>query len=310
MNKTSILLSISLGLVLAGCGGSVPDTYPYNYTIMTNTALVFPTPPLTPTPEISTPIMNPSPTEEPSSTEQQGGALKITIIYNNVPDDPRLTTDLGFGAYIEYHDSVVLFDTGTSGEILLQNMHILGIDPTSVQFVVISHADDDHYGGLADFLKVSSHPPVFLISSFDDTFFASNRRLTSEVAVTTPGQEIAPGIITSGEIPGDTPEQALIIYTSKGLVVITGCAHPGIVHIVERAIELTGEPVYMVVGGLHMWEMDASQIESIIADLRRLGVQVVAPSHCTGDLATQMFAEEYGDGFIPTGVGSVITIDN
>lgn len=307
MNGKKTFFFIIMGLMMAGCAGQNQLTYPYNYTIVTDTVSAH----LTPlSPDESTFTMIPTSTEEPLPTETLHDPLSITIVYNNNPHDPRLTADLGFGAYIQYHDQVILFDTGTNGQILLSNMQILGIDPASVQFVVISHAHDDHFGGLADFLKVSSRPPVFLIPSFDDTFFESNRQLTTEVTATTPGQEIAPGIITTGQIPSDTPEQALIIYTSKGLVVITGCAHPGIVRIVERAIELTGEPIYMVMGGFHMWEMDEDQIASIIADLRRLGVQVVAPSHCTGELAIRMFAEEYGDDFIPTGVGSVITIDN
>jgi 7,8-dihydropterin-6-yl-methyl-4-(beta-D-ribofuranosyl)aminobenzene 5'-phosphate synthase len=120
---------------------------------------------------------------------------------------------------------------------------------------------------------------------------------------------IAEGILTTGEVPGGLPEQALLIHSPQGLVVVTGCAHPGIVRIVERAIELTEEPVHLVMGGFHLRDSSQMEISAILAEFRRLGVRRVAPSHCSGDLAIRMFAEEYGEDFIPTGAGSVITID-
>ena len=286
MSEKTILFYVSLGLLLAGCSRSSYLASPADF-----------------------PTEAPVSMEEPTPTEVSSDPLTITIVYNNIPDDPRLTADLGFGATIEYHGQVVLFDTGTDGQILLQNMQVLGIDPASVQAVVLSHPHNDHIGGLADFLEVSSQPPVYLLATFDDSFIERTQQAT-EVIEAMPGQEIATDILTSGEISGDIPEQVLVIRTRKGLVVITGCAHPGIVRIVERVIELTGEPVYMVMGGFHLGEASEDEIEAIIEDLKQLGVQVVAPSHCTGELATHMFANEYGDDFISTGVGSVITIDN
>ncbi len=283
MGRKTTLFYISLGLLLAGCTDSVH--------------LASPT-------DIPVSMEDPMPTQAPLDDP-----LTITIVYNNIRDDSRLTADQGFGAYIEYHDRVVLFDTGMDGQILLQNMQALDINPANVQAVVLSHPHGDHIGGLADFLEVSSQPPVYLLATFDDSFIERIQQ-TTEVIEAEPGQEIAPDILTSGEISGDIPEQVLVIRTRKGLVVITGCAHPGIVRIVERVIELTGEPVYMVMGGFHLGEASEDEIDAIIEDLRRLDVRVVAPSHCTGELATHMFAEEYGEDFILTGVGSVITIDD
>jgi 7,8-dihydropterin-6-yl-methyl-4-(beta-D-ribofuranosyl)aminobenzene 5'-phosphate synthase len=276
MSRKTTLFYISLGLLLAGCAGSTQSESPLDLpaTIVTEASL---------------------------------DPLTITMVYDNIPDDPRVTADLGFGAYIQYHDQAILFDTGRDGQILLENMQTLDIDPTSVQAVVLSHPHNDHIGGLADFLEVSSHPPVYLLSTFDDSFIERTQQAT-EVIEAVHGQEIAIDILTSGEISGDIPEQVLVIRTRKGLVVITGCAHPGIVRIVEQVIELTDEPVYMVMGGFHLGEASEDEIEAIIEDLKQLGVRAVAPSHCTGELATHMFAVEYGEDFISTGVGSVITI--
>lgn len=242
-------------------------------------------------------------------TEPLPDPLTITIVYNNIAHDSRLTTDWGFGAYIEYHDQVILFDTGTNGQILLNNMQILELDPASVQAVVLSHAHQDHVGGLAAFLGVSSQPPVYLLSSFGVSFIQNTRQAT-EVIESTPGQLIAEDMLTTGEVTGGIPEQALLIRTPQGLVIVTGCAHPGIVRIIEQAISLTGEPVHLVLGGFHLRDVSTSGINTILADFRRLGVQRVAPSHCTGDLATRLFAEEYGSDFIASGAGSIIILDN
>jgi 7,8-dihydropterin-6-yl-methyl-4-(beta-D-ribofuranosyl)aminobenzene 5'-phosphate synthase len=168
---------------------------------------------------------------------------------------------------------------------------------------------NDHTGGLAAFLEASTHPPVFLLSSFGPTFIEQTRRV-NEVVEATPGQIIAKNILTTGEVSGGVPEQALVIRTGRGLVVMTGCAHPGIVRIVERAVELTGDPVYLVMGGFHLRDASQADIASVLADFRRLGVQRVAPSHCTGDTAIRMFAEEYGEDFIPSGAGSIIIIQH
>ncbi|MBN1312437.1 MAG: MBL fold metallo-hydrolase [Anaerolineae bacterium] len=233
----------------------------------------------------------------------------ITILYNNVPFDTRLTTAWGFASLVEYGDQVVLFDTGGDGQILLDNMEVLSVDPGRIQSVVLSHAHSDHTGGLATLLRVTSQPPVYLTSSFGHSYIEKARQRTTVIEVT-PGQAIAENMLSTGELSGGVPEQALVMRTSKGLVIMTGCAHPGIVQIVEKAIELTGEPVHLVLGGFHLGDKRKAEIAAIVADFRRLGVQRVAPSHCTGDRAIAMFEDEYGDDFLPSGAGSVIIIED
>jgi len=105
------------------------------------------------------------------------------------------------------------------------------------------------------------------------------------------------------------PEQALVIRTGQGLVIITGCAHPGIVAIVEQAQEMFAEPIHLVLGGFHLGSKNIAEIDAIRRDFRRLGVAQVAPCHCTGERAISMFAAEYGDNFIQTGVGKLIVLN-
>lgn len=228
--------------------------------------------------------------------------VKITVLYDNNPFNRRLKTAWGFSAFIEYGSSVILFDTGGDSPILMSNMAELGIDPASVEAVVLSHIHNDHVGGLEGFLIQASDPTIFLLPSFPIKFKQLLSDKTSTVEVT-PGLSIVEGVISTGELGTDIPEQALILKTVRGLVVITGCAHPGIVEILETAKELGGDNIHLVLGGFHLKGASHSTISAIITDFKRLGVETVAPTHCTGSEAIAMFEEAYGSDFISTGVG-------
>jgi 7,8-dihydropterin-6-yl-methyl-4-(beta-D-ribofuranosyl)aminobenzene 5'-phosphate synthase len=101
-------------------------------------------------------------------------------------------------------------------------------------------------------------------------------------------------------------EQALIILTSEGAIIITGCAHPGVVEIVEYVQKITKRNVLLMAGGFHLLMDDVASIRKKAARLKQLGVRYVAPSHCTGGQAMKIFAEAYGDRFIDSGVGRII----
>jgi len=117
---------------------------------------------------------------------------------------------------------------------------------------------------------------------------------------------LAKGIYSSGPLGEAIIEQALIIDTPKGLVVLTGCAHPGILKIVEQAKRSLGKPVYAVLGGFHLAEKSGKEIEAIIAEFKKLGVAYAGPCHCTGEKAIKQFGAEYGGKFITIGAGSII----
>lgn len=116
-------------------------------------------------------------------------------------------------------------------------------------------------------------------------------------------------MISTGPLTGPPEEQSLIINTEKGLVIITGCAHPGIVRIIEKAKELTGKEVYLVMGGFHLSGASERTIAKITKSFKENGVEKVAPSHCSGDKAREIFRKEYGEDFIENGVGKTIKLD-
>jgi 7,8-dihydropterin-6-yl-methyl-4-(beta-D-ribofuranosyl)aminobenzene 5'-phosphate synthase len=240
--------------------------------------------------------------------EQPDSELTITIVFDNKTVDPAYTPTWGFAALVEYGDHTLLFDTGADGTILLDNMAALGIDPLSIDSVVLSHIHGDHVGGLASLQATGVRPVVYVPPSFPDDFKRRVGEVTTLVEVE-PGQVFAKGLFTTGEMGGGIREQALIIKTTHGLVVITGCAHPGVANMVMQAKDLFDEPVYLVLGGFHLSDRHEAEIAHIIESFRQMDVQKVAPCHCTGDEAIQMFADEYGEDFIEVGAGTVIVIE-
>jgi 7,8-dihydropterin-6-yl-methyl-4-(beta-D-ribofuranosyl)aminobenzene 5'-phosphate synthase len=229
----------------------------------------------------------------------------ITILYDNTVFDERLSADWGFAALIELAGSTILFDTGGNGAMLLDNMQKLGFDPLDIDTIVLSHEHRDHVGGFPNILALGVEPTIYLPSSFSPSIksIASSHGVLVEVS---DPMEIYPGVFTTGEMGREIIEQALILETAKGSVVVTGCAHPGIVEILERAREISSEEIDMVVGGFHMKDHTPSQIESIIDDFRRLGVNQVVPTHCSGGSAKSAFAKEYGENYLEGGVGRVV----
>jgi 7,8-dihydropterin-6-yl-methyl-4-(beta-D-ribofuranosyl)aminobenzene 5'-phosphate synthase len=230
--------------------------------------------------------------------------MKIAVVYDNKTLDPDLSPAWGFSCLV---GDDLLFDTGGDGPRLLSNMVRMGLEVGRIKSVVLSHAHGDHTGGLGGILAVNKNLTVYLPRSFPSGFKAPVRARARVVEVHEP-MEIAEGIHTIGEMGRGLVEQALVLVTGQGLVVITGCAHPGIVKIVKRAKEIVSGEVYLVMGGFHLGGAGKRGIESVIADFRRLGVQKAAPCHCTGDRAIGMFAAEYGDDFIKVGVGKVLDI--
>lgn len=226
--------------------------------------------------------------------------VTLTIVYDNLPLDTRLKTAWGFACLVGTGQATVLFDTGGDGPTLMGNLAALGFDPRRIDAVVLSHIHDDHTGGLDALLNVNNRLTVYAPQSFPAEFKTRVSQRAPVIQVHEP-MTITPHIRTTGEAGTAIVEQSLIVETDKGLIVITGCAHPGIVEIVRRA-KAYGE-VYLVMGGFHLGDKSAREVDAIIVELKRLGVRQVAPCHCTGDEAIQLFRAAFGADFIQAGAG-------
>lgn len=233
--------------------------------------------------------------------------ISIATVFDNYALKSHLTRRWGFAAVVKTPSAVVLFDTGSDGATLLSNMRQMGLNPKDVTKIVISHIHRDHSGGLAAFLKANRKVEVYLPASSPGTLRQIVRAAGARTRDVRGPASIAEGIHTTGEMDGPLYEQALVVETREGLIVLTGCAHPGIVRMVERAkVIVPGKPVILVMGGFHLMAASASEIDDVIRAFRRLGVIRVAPSHCTGDKARARFQKAFGAAYVPGGLGNIV----
>jgi 7,8-dihydropterin-6-yl-methyl-4-(beta-D-ribofuranosyl)aminobenzene 5'-phosphate synthase len=249
-------------------------------------------------------------TKETEEIEMESNQAKVTLItiYDNYEHDPKLKTGWGFSCLVKVGDKNILFDAGADSPTLLNNMEKLGIDPKTIDAIVLSHIHGDHTGGLDGILGINSNLDVYLLKSFPDEFKKKVKSYKANVTEVKDPAKILESVSTTGELGTWIKEQALIVNTEKGLVVMTGCAHPGIVEMLREAKKITGEEIYLVIGGFHLPGTSDSKLRDIIRSFRELGVKKAAPCHCSGDRTRELFKEEYGEDFVVNGVGRTIDI--
>jgi len=236
-------------------------------------------------------------------TNASGSSIGITVLYDNYTLTEGCTTDWGFACIITGTEKCILFDAGTNGSILLGNMDKLQVSAGDVELVVISHDHTDHTGGLSSFLGKNSNVTAYLPLTASSGLVQTVRTRGATAQLPTDTVQICEGAHVAGLTIMGQVEQFLVLETPKGLVVITGCAHPGIVQIVQKAKEMLEKDVYFVFGGFHLLNDSDSQVMSKIGQFQSLGVRKVGASHCTGDRAIELFKQEYGKDFVPIGVG-------
>jgi len=230
-------------------------------------------------------------------------------VYDNYISRPDLRTAWGFACFIEGLEKTILFDTGGDGRLLLSNMEKLGIAPEKVSIIFLSHVHADHTGGLPAVLEKNHDFTVFLPSSFPKKMKDSIRTMKAKVVEVKKPMEVCRDAFSTGEMGTFIKEQSLYIPVKGGVAVITGCAHPGIVKIALRARELSKTRPSLALGGFHMAGFPDRRINSVIKDLKELGVVRAAPCHCSGDRTRELFSHAFGGQFIKVGVGSVIKLE-
>jgi 7,8-dihydropterin-6-yl-methyl-4-(beta-D-ribofuranosyl)aminobenzene 5'-phosphate synthase len=239
---------------------------------------------------------------------QREDNLSLTVVYDNVSLEEELTPDWGFSCVIAGAEKRILFDAGTKGSILLANMNKLSIAPGSIDIIFISHEHRDHAGGLWDFLEHNAQITLFIPASFSLDFKNRARGYGISLVEVEGQTEICRGVYSTGQLGSSTKEQALVMRTTDGLVVITGCAHPGIVEILRSAGKVSREKVHMVLGGFHLLNHSPEEVKAIIGQFKNIGVEKVGACHCTGEKAMELFASEYGANYIAIGAGKKLVL--
>jgi 7,8-dihydropterin-6-yl-methyl-4-(beta-D-ribofuranosyl)aminobenzene 5'-phosphate synthase len=235
--------------------------------------------------------------------------VTVRVVYDNYVHTSGMTADWGYSIMIGGLEKTLLFDTGTRPEIFESNFRKMNLDATETDAVLLSHEHQDHIGGISAFIKMKSGIPVIMPAAFPEEFKLRMAGLGMEPVMVKEPAMICTHLYTSGVFDYPLAEQALVLDTKKGLVVMTGCSHPGIVNMLEVIKSSFNKNIYMVFGGFHLMNESDRETASIISRMKALGVVKCGATHCTGDKQIEIFRKTFGSDFVELGVGNTIIIN-
>jgi 7,8-dihydropterin-6-yl-methyl-4-(beta-D-ribofuranosyl)aminobenzene 5'-phosphate synthase len=267
----------------------------------------------------------------------------ITILYDAFGKSPDMQKDWGFSALIEYQGKRILFDTGDNPDILEHNAKAAGVDLSRLDFVVLSHRHGDHIGGMDYLLRVNPNVKIYAPkenfgvfgSSLPGSFYRRDASLPPEqryfdgnapetlhfgsawpkahIELIDKTTEIMPGM-TLIALVSDKPttlelkELSLAIDTPDGLVLVVGCAHPGIDKVLNASAAID-KHIHLVVGGMHLVAAKDPDIQKAVTALHDTAkVDYVAPGHCTGEATFAALRSAFGDHYRYAGLGTRLTL--
>ncbi|MBN1872408.1 MAG: MBL fold metallo-hydrolase [Candidatus Omnitrophica bacterium] len=237
--------------------------------------------------------------------------MKVQILFDNEAAASQLSVGWGLSCLV---DGRVLFDTGESDSFLFNNIDAMNVDVSKIKTVVISHDHWDHWGGLWGLLGKRKGMDVYGCPGFGDEFKDKVKRLRANLKELSILTKIDDNIFSSGEIPGEyggrpMPEQALVLTSPKGLTIITGCAHPGIVKMVKEVkLSFPEKNIYAVLGGFHLMDKDRDHIAGVTKAFRDMKVKKAGPTHCSGKEAEAFFKDTYKEDFIAVKSGVTLEV--
>jgi 7,8-dihydropterin-6-yl-methyl-4-(beta-D-ribofuranosyl)aminobenzene 5'-phosphate synthase len=240
--------------------------------------------------------------------EEENRPVRVTMLYENRCGDPGLQEGWGFSALVEYGESRILFDTGGDPRSFSMNAQKLKVPYEQITHLLFSHRHWDHIGGFRDVVqRMPSSAGLYLPRSFP---LLLRRRAARHLKTTIVRsfQEIGPDVYSLVLRGGFwLYEQVLVLKTPMGLGIVTGCAHPGIVQIIESAQKHLGADIAFVLGGFHLLFTAPEKTARVVEKFRSLGVEKVAPCHCSGDHLIRQFQNAYGPDCLPVGTGTTLT---
>ena len=275
--------------------------------------------------------------------------IKLTTLSENTAGSVGLLAEWGISILVEVDGYKVLLDTGLDisaaynaailgidlskvNRIVLSHghrdhtgglRHVLNAMRKRIE--VIAHPDiwaakysrtfseQEQYAGIPFAREALENWGASFSLTKEPVWITDNIVTTGEIPMHTEYEKIDRELLVKegGELRPDPlrDDQALIIKTQMGLVVVLGCGHRGMINTVHHARKVTGvEQIRMVVGGTHLFTASRERIDLTIAELKRLGIQKIGVSHCTGMPAAARLFQEFGDNFFFNNTGNVITI--
>ena len=240
-------------------------------------------------------------------------SAKVTTLVDNDVWMRGLASSWGLSLYVEIDSREerhrILMDTSGSFDVLLKNARKLEVNLSDVEAVFVSHWHLDHCGSLSHVLPLLRQQTPVYVPSKSSSGIKTIREAEGTPIVCSDPVYIMDGVMSTGEMGGGVSEHSLTInMRDKGLVILSGCAHPGIINIVKRAQLVSGvSRVYAVIGGFHI---SSKREGAYVAEfLHELGVKLVSPCHCTGINAKEAIADIMKGNCIKNGSGKLLSID-
>lgn len=268
--------------------------------------------------------------------------MKATVLVDNISQG-ELSGEWGLSIYIEYGETTVLLDTGSSG-LFLKNAAKLGKDINRVDYAVISHAHYDHANGMKAFFETNDKAKFYLREGSRENcygklwIFHKYIGLPRKILKTFPERiefaagdyELCPGVyliphkteglseqgrinnlfIKTGKkfVPDDfAHEQSLVFETEEGLVIFNSCSHGGADVIIREVTEtFPGKKIKAMIGGFHLFRRTEEEVREFAKKVLETGIGEVYTGHCTGKAAYKILKEELGDRVHQLHVGLVI----
>ncbi|MEI8366148.1 MAG: hypothetical protein WCF65_06990 [Parachlamydiaceae bacterium] len=233
--------------------------------------------------------------------------ISIKVIYDNCKANNGFQESWGFSCLIDLGPRKILFDTGADPKAFFSNLQKLNLLCKDITDVVFSHKHSDHTAEFEEIVgKLTEGSRLFLPQKFP------SKKIPSyiQTKIVEDFTEIHSGVYSLALKGGfRLYEQSLILQIQKGLVIITGCAHPEIINLLETAQKRLKQPIHLVLGGFHLFRSKQSDIDQIIKRFKDLQVEIAAPCHCSGDIAIEKFRQAFKDNFYQIGTGTILTLD-
>ena len=258
-------------------------------------------------------------------------SIIITNILENTCLRHALLAQHGQSIHLNYLGTQYLFDVGEVFAGFKHNFDQMKLDLDNIKSIVISHRHIDHAGALKDVLPMLTHQKLYITDDYgvsdlransekyrfanmepDGTFNVAVSQNEVDSILAYPNTEILsnfmelePGLFTTGPLGENMREQALVIKTDQGIVVVVGCSHPTLPVIVKKAQEITNTgAVYGIIGGFHFKDSSKEEFSHYIDYLLELNPVFLAPGHCTGFEAVMEMQRRLGSRVKVAGTGS------